>query len=410
MLLSDIALGLLFFLGCHVSALALPEQHGNLLPTRTTQPFLHPGMLHTEQDFARMISKVNAKASPWIMSWNILTANSHAASTYSPRPAPTIYRGADGTHPENYPRLYNDVAAAYQLAIRWKISSNTDFADTAVSILNGWAQTLVSIRGTSDLNLAAGLYGYEFANAAEIMRTYPGWAAADQKDFGDMMFQVFYSINHDFLIRHNGAAIDHYWANWDLCNMASMIAIGIFTDNATMYQEAIAYFKSGAGNGNIDKLLWKEYIVDGQVLAQGQEAGRDQGHATLDFALAGALAQMAYNQGDDIFSYENNKLLAGSEYCAKYNADFDVPYTTYTNSDVTQTVISNVSRGEIRPEWELLYAHYTDLKGEAAIYTGKMRDIVNGASGGAEGGGGNYGTTSRGFDQLGFGTLTFRLK
>lgn len=191
--------------------------------------------------------------------------------------------------------------------------------------------------------------------------------------------------------------------------MASMLSIGIFTENVTMYEEAITYFKSGIGNGNINKFIWTEYTVDGQVLGQGQEAGRDQGHATLDFALVGALAQMAYNQGDDLFAYESNKILAGSEYCAKYNAGYDVPYTSYTNSDVTQAVISNSSRGSVRPEWELLYAHYADLKNLNATYTGMMRDIVNSASAGAEGGGGNYGPNSGGYDQLGYGTLTFRL-
>jgi hypothetical protein len=192
--------------------------------------------------------------------------------------------------------------------------------------------------------------------------------------------------------------------------MASMLAIGIFNDNVTMYNEAITYFKSGVGNGNINSAIWKLYTVDGESLGQGQEAGRDQGHATLDFALLGPLAQMAYNQGDDLFAYESNRILAGSEYCAKYNVGDDVPYTSYTNSDVTQSVISNSSRGNIRPAWELLYAHYHDLKGLNALNTGLMRDLVNSDSGGAEGGGGNYGTTSGGFDQLGYGTLTYRLK
>jgi hypothetical protein len=41
---------------------------------------------------------------------------------------------------------------------------------------------------------------------------------------------------------------------------------------------------------------------------------------------------------------------------------------------------------------------------------GQYRDLVNNANGGAEGGGGNYGPNSGGYDQLGYGTLTFRLK
>jgi hypothetical protein len=372
--------------------------------------FTHPGMLHTEEDFIRMRGKVSTNALPWVTSWNILTANPHSSASYKPKSSAIVYRGSDGVHTENYPQLYNDIAAAYALALRWKISGNVTYADTAVTILNSWSSNLTSIQGSTDAYLAAGIYGYQFANAAEIIRSYSGWTADNQTAFGTMLHDVFFSLNHDFLVRHHGAAVDHYWANWDLCNMASMLAIGIFTENVTMYQEAITYFKSGVGNGNINTFIWTEYIVDGQVLGQGQEAGRDQGHATLDFALVGALAQMAYNQGDDLFGYESNKILAGSEYCAKYSAGYDVPYTSYTNSDVTQAVISNTSRGTLRPEWELLYAHYANLKGLNATYTGIMRDMVNNASGGAEGGGGNYGPNSGGYDQLGYGTLTFRLE
>lgn len=371
--------------------------------------FVHPGMLHTEADFNRMKAKVNDGTTPWITSWNILKANSHSSATYVARPQTIVYRGNDGTHGENYAILFNDIHAAYALALRWKISGDTAFANAALNILNGWSSTLTAIRGTSDAALAAGIYGYQFANAAEIMRSYSGWTSDEKVRFGTMLHDVFFSISHDFLVRHNNAATDHYWANWDLCNVAGILAIGIFTDNRTMYDEAITYFKSGVGNGNIDRMVWKLYTVNGQILGQGQEAGRDQGHATLDFAFLGTIAQMAFNQGDDLFAYESSKILAGSEYMSKYNLGEDVPFTTYTNSDVTHTVISNSSRGTVRPMAELLYAHYHTLNGLDAQWTGEYRDMVNEGSGGAEGGGGNYGSNSGGFDQLGYGTLTFRL-
>lgn len=257
------------------------------------------------------------------------------------------------------------------------------------------------------------------------MRTYNGWSAQNIAKFQNMMVEVFYPLNHIFLEQHNGAAIDHYWANWDLCNIASMMSIGVLTDNRTMYDEAINYFKTGAGNGQIEKMIWKLYQVDGQTLGQGQEAGRDQGHAMLDFALLGVIAQTAYNQGDDLFGYLDNRILAGyvsmicpcachtdlnrAEYVAKYNLGNDVPYTTYTNSDVAQTVISNASRGDIRPIWELLYNHYGVRKGLNVKYTKQYRDLVVEDGAGAEGGGGNYGPNSGGYDQLGFGTLMYTL-
>ncbi|TVY24915.1 hypothetical protein LHYA1_G005836 [Lachnellula hyalina] len=382
-----------------------------LLLASSVSALVHPGMLHTDDDFTRMQSKVDASATPWIIGWDLLIANSHSQPTYTANPLPIVYRGSDGVHAENYGTLYNDVAAAYALALRWKIQDDDEFADAAVAIFNAWSSTLTSIQGDSDAALAAGIYGYEFANAAEIVRSYSGWAAADQVKFQTMLHDVFFSINYDFLNRHDGQTDpDVYFAGWDLCQVASIMSIGIFNDNETMYEYAVDYFKSGVGNGNVHKAIWVTYDVDGETLGQCQESGRDQGHSTLDIGLLGVIAQMAYNQGDDLFAYESNLILAGSEYTAKYNVGYDVPYTEYTNSYPTdEPIISNYSRGSLRPTDELLYAHYHDLKGLDAWYTGLYRDMVNNSTGGAEGGGGNYGSDSGGYDQLGYGTLTFRL-
>lgn len=273
--------------------------------------FSHPGLLHTSADFDRITTKVKQGTEPWITGWYKLTNSSYASASYSPNPQSIIYRGNDGVHSQNYPLLYRDIAAAYALAIRWKISGNTSYADTAVTILDGWSSTLTHIYGSSDRFLASGIYGYEFANAAEIMRDYSGWSSDGFTAFRDMMVNIFYPLNHRFLATHNDAAVDHYWANWDLCNMASIISIGILSDNDTMYEEGVRYFKNGTGNGQIENAIWMLYTVEGESLGQGQEEGRDQGHSMLDYALLGALALPAYNQGDDLFAYDNNRILAG---------------------------------------------------------------------------------------------------
>ena len=66
-----------------------------------------------------------------------------------------------------------------------------------------------------------------------------------------MMLRVFYPMNRDFLARHNGTEIDHYWANWDLCNTASMDWALACCDNRSIYNDAVEYFKTGGGNGSI---------------------------------------------------------------------------------------------------------------------------------------------------------------
>lgn len=99
-----------------------------------------------------------------------------------------------------------------------------------------------------------------------------------------------------------------------------------------------------------------------------------------------------------------------AEYVGKYNIGYDVPYTLYESYEGNQTVISNSSRGDIRPGFELLSAHYGQLKGLDSSWTDAYRDMVNANStDGVEGGGGNYATTSGGYDALGFGTLLYRL-
>ena len=216
-----------------------------------------------------------------------------------------------------------------------------------------------------------------------------------------MMLKVFYPINTRFLKYHNGTKIDHYWCNWDASNMCSMLAIGVLCDNRPIYEEAVDYFKDGKGNGAIAHAVC--YIhPDG--LGQWQESGRDQGHSLMGVGLLATFCQMAWNQGDDLYGYDNNRLLAGAEYVAKYNLGEDVPFRTYKNCDVMQEVISSGGRGGGRPVWEILYNHYVKLKGLPAPYVTRAAESVR-----PEGGAGDYGGNSGGYDELGYGTLTFTL-
>jgi hypothetical protein len=373
----------------------------SLTTTVFGQAFIHPGMLHTDADFMRM--KANYQVDPWLGSWNRLIANPRSQTTWNPRPVGQVIRGGTG---ENYGQFFPDVAAAYQSALRWKITGDTAYANQSIRILNGWSYTMTNLTGNADRFLAAGIYGYEFANAAEIMRTYSGWSAADQTQFKNYLLNVFYPLQNSFLTNHNDACIDNYWANWDLCNVAGMAAIGIFCDDRAKYNQALNYFKTGAGEGSINRSI--PFIYTGTpTLGQGEEEGRDQGHSGLDVSLWGAVCQQFYNQGDDMWGYNANRVLAACEYFAKYNAGGTVPFTTFTwgsgqnCAQNSQTVISSASRGDIRPSWDIIYNHYQVLKGisspNSAAYAASIRP---------EGGGGDYGTTSGGFDQLGYTTLT----
>lgn len=372
--------------------------------------FVHPGLLHTQPDFDRMRAKVAANASPWVDGWNRLVANRHASLSYVPNPQSVISRGTDNTYPDNSAILFNDVAAAYACAVRWQVSGDTAYADKAVQIMNAWSAKLTTIGGisgnpTNDGYLMAGIQGYQFANAGEIMRGYPGWAAADLARFQNMMLNVFYPVNHRFL----PSSLSVY-SNWDLCCVASIMAIGVLCDNVALFNEAIDYFKGGTGNGCIAQTV---YYMHPGYLGQTQESGRDQGHNTLSVSLLTVICEMAWNQGVDLYGYNNNRVLAAAEYVARGNlvqsgGDYDaMPFAAYTNQDYTgkmftDTAFSTISQGTQRPMWAMIYNHYVNRRGLAAPYSQQFAQQMQ-----PEGGGGDYGPNSSGYDQLGYGTLAF---
>lgn len=120
---------------------------------------------------------------------------------------------------------------------------------------------------------------------------------------------------------------------------------------------------------------------------------------------------MAWNQGYDLYGYDDNRFLKGCEYVAKYNLGHAVPFTPFTMRQgpltspgkvIQVTSVSPASRGNIRPVWELACNHYVRRRGLHAPYTSQFAARVR-----PEGGGGDYGPDSGGYDQVGFGTLTY---
>ncbi|KAF3762101.1 chondroitin AC/alginate lyase, partial [Cryphonectria parasitica EP155] len=374
--------------------------------------FNHPGLLVTDSELARAKINIAAGLDPWLSSWNELTSISFADASYQSNAVSAIYRSADGVNAENGELLWHDIAAAFALGLRWKISGNDSYADTAGWILTSWGQTLTTLGGGgSDKYLTSGLQGYELANAAELLRDYEPFAA-NLSIVTDMLHDVFLPLNELFL-RHEDPAehnVLHFFANWELANIASMMAFGVLTDNTTAWDFAVNYLKNGTGNGAINHAVTNLVVEPetGNLLGQGQEEGRDQGHSVLDFQLLAAIAQQAWNQGEDLFAFNNSRILQGAEYFARYNLGYDVPFENYTNGIVSYSTISNASRGATRPTWELLYSHYTGVKGLDAPWTAEYLNYTLNAYGGFEGGAGSLGEGSGNYDGLGWGSLLYR--
>jgi autotransporter-associated beta strand protein len=368
------------------------------------QAFVHPGCLSTQADIDRMKAKIAAGAEPWASAYAVLVNNPHSSASYTANPLPYIYRGGSN---QNYSSIMNDAAAAYQCALRWKLTGDTSFADAAMRNMDGYSSTLVNIGGSTDALLCLGAQGFDFACAAELLRDYQPWVdSGGFARFQTMLLNKFYQDPtngaglHGFLQSHNGTCYSHYWLNWDGFALSAAAAIGVVCDRRDIFDYAVNYYKtSGAGNGLATRAL---YFMHPGYLGQSQEMGRDMGHASIDPVLFAEFAEVAWNQGEDIYGYNNNAILAIAEYTARAMTADGVPWVNYAGCDVNTT---NVATGSIyRAGMDMIWNHYVNRRGLAAPYTTAWA-IANRP----EGGGGNYGGDSGGFDQIGFTTLTHAL-
>lgn len=367
---------------------AVPERQ----PASVTGVFKHPGLLVTEPDFARIRELIKTGQQPWTDWFKKLCADRYASLDVHPTPLANVYR-QDGSKNN----LYDNIWRAWSVALRWKISGETVYADKATEFLDAWADTLKGL-GTvppgstagddHTFILMAGMQGHQFAQIGEIMRTYPGWPREKLKRFQDMLMTVFAPISSWFL--SEGRIGSH--ANWDMASMVGAMAIGIFCDNAELYRLACdSYAANNRGKlrnfGNGSALHGVYYMHPGH-LGQWEESGRDQGHATLGMSLGGDVMEMAWNQGDDLYGLYNNRFLSAAEYVARTNLQdengkpYVMPYVLEQNptaphtSQWTEVAFGPTPDGKYigsgRNCWEPMFNHYVNRLGIAAPNVARM--------------------------------------
>ncbi|WP_329353338.1 alginate lyase family protein [Streptomyces sp. NBC_01261] len=321
-----------------------------------TAAFTHPGLLHTADDLTRMKTAVAAKQSPVYDGYLALAAHARSSSSYAVQNIGQITTWGRG--PANYQnQAVADSAAAYQNALIWSVTGDTAHADKARDILNAWSTSLTAITG-ADGPLGAGLQAFKFVNAAELLRHtgYDGWATADIARCEESFLRVWYPALSSYMLYANG--------NWDLTSLQSLLAIGVFCEEPTLFYDALRFAAAGAGNGSVLHRI----VTD---VGQGQESGRDQGHEQLAVGLLADAAQVAWNQGVDLWGFDDNRILANVEYAARYNLGGDVPFVPdldRTGKYIKPTV-SATSRGNLPPIYEMAYAHYAGVRGLDTPYT-----------------------------------------
>lgn len=324
----------------------------------TQRVFSHPGLSYNSEDLVRMKQMIAAKVEPAYSTFEALVANGYSKLTNDT--FEDITSIAEGKHNNT---IGIDGRKAHDLALLYRLTDDSRYADEALKHINRYNNlTNVSMRGTAPLD---GGKIYLLIEAAELLRDYTGWDAADKEAFKKMLTYPAYSMT-EYPSEHANMddelnAVTFYWniynldptrwGNQGLFAARGMMAMGIFLDNEAIYDRALRYVmaqtareddlpyhlgypKRGAVNSDTDymtdyKFQWvngpAQFISDAAlpyyVYANGQcqEACRDQGHVMAGLGQLVDLAEMAWNQGDNLYGAYDNRILRGLEWALRYN-------------------------------------------------------------------------------------------
>ncbi|MDR1277858.1 MAG: alginate lyase family protein [Treponema sp.] len=326
-------------------------------------------------------------------SWNSLRANSSAQHTYTLK-GPYVYLARDGVYGSNKTNIETDFQAAYLNALMWMLTGDKRHAMKSFEILDAYSQTARGLKdgGTGDYRLMTGLQGAVFACAAELLKH--GKDTVNHKSSG-LTARQFVNIENSMRnvwiesMERFYAITPNTQGNVGLIVTSAYMGMAIFLDDQEMYNKSLNFWLGGFDNGNLANYV---HPVTGQT----QETKRDQGHAVLGIMKLGMVCEMAYKQGDDVYTAFDSSLWKGSEFTARYNTgdnnwthtpmEFD-PYSAWYYFDPNwddvsghnpENIYGNLigvgspgsgSRGSGKPAFETVYNHYHRRRGFSMPWT-----------------------------------------
>jgi hypothetical protein len=327
--------------------------------------FRHPGILDSAQSLDFVKAKVAAGEQPWKQALQKMAALPEASLDYKPAPHEEVNCGSGSRPDYGCTDEKRDSQAAYLHALLWATTGDTRHAEKSAEILKAWC--ILKSHGLSNAHLEAGWTGGPFLRAAEILKyTYPQWPAEDQEQFTAMIRRAFLpNVAEPQRSGTNG--------NWEAVMIETAMSIAVFTDDGALFDKAVTRYRRllpayiyGAEDGpaprtidpaffdtreKLDKHWYGQTVMfDGLC----QETGRDLTHTQWGIGGLIHCAEIAWNQGVDLYSADNNRLLRGMEFHAKYLNGAEIP------RDLQNGKLRGADK--VCPMWEIAFNHYHGRK------------------------------------------------
>jgi len=305
------------------------------------QALVHPGGMQTQSALTNAREKVAAGVEPWKSAWEALEA-SDAQASYQPNVT---------SHITDQQALQKQGHAAYVLAVKWAVSGEMEYAIAARNILDTWVDTVDSFE-FDNFPLRMGIGSIQMANAAEIIATaFNGEAGWSEQKIGKAQDWFREVVDPTVTTGPQRSS------NWGTSALGGAMSIAIFLDDEDKFDDAVYAYKYGFQNTDDGCAHVTDYIW--HPSGQNNESGRDQAHPEGGVGHLVETALMAWNQGVDIVSFADYRLVAGMEYIAEYNLGYEVPWyfgmpdECDVNPASHEDAISPANRYEFAPVWEM---------------------------------------------------------
>ncbi|HEY8931450.1 MAG TPA: alginate lyase family protein [Mucilaginibacter sp.] len=301
----------LFFYQCKKSSDATAKSGPEIPKTFANYPatgFVHPGILNTQQTLDYIAQQANSNNTSRLAAYQYVLnyCNNHSPSGQYKA---TVNVAGGVTTPDEI-AFKGDALLSYALALRWAKTGTASYATTVKQILDGWANAFrnFSVSGSqpNQADLEASWAAPTFAAAAEIIKYYipangvgGGWTTAENNQFTS-----FLNLMKDNYINNTvGVGFNN---NWNVSAGWAKIAIGVFEDSQTVYQNGITIIKN---------VLPIDIASDGSM--NGEICGSHNDYVHFQYSLTGLsyAANTCGIQGDlSIYSASSSRLLTGYNY------------------------------------------------------------------------------------------------
>jgi hypothetical protein len=289
----------------------------------------HPSILMTQAQIDYTAAMLDSQ--PWQSAFAALHSG---GLPEAPNPAAT----ATVHIPENqWHSIMFDAKYAYLNALCWKLNGSTANRTNAINILHSWAATLNSLTGVN-AKLVAAWAGNYFINAAELLRSYPGWT--QKGTFDSMLTNKFYNLLSTYKTDETAG----YNGNWHASINQFVMSYGIYMDDQEIFDGAKNYSMGNSLPGSITVYL----SSNGTTL----ETDRDLCHEILGFGAIAATAQIAKHQDVDLYGHASNRIMVAANGVASRVMAWMPNLQNYSLCYLSLSHLSG---------WEAPYWHYRSL-------------------------------------------------